>query len=87
MDGATAAVLCGSLPAGLPPEIYASLASYATEAGVPVVLDAHGSALWHAVSRRPALVIPGAPATEQEAADPGELVARGARPWSRHAMA
>ena len=35
MDGATAVVLCGSLPAGLPSEIYGSLASYAAEAGVP----------------------------------------------------
>jgi tagatose 6-phosphate kinase len=74
MEGATAAVLCGSLPAGLPPEIYASLASYAAEAGVPAVLDADGSALWPAISRRPALVIPG-PAT----ADPEELIAGGAQ--------
>jgi tagatose 6-phosphate kinase len=59
MADATAAVLCGSLPAGLPAETYGSLASYAAEAGVPVVLDASGSALRHAVSRRPALVIPG----------------------------
>ena len=59
MADATAAVLCGSLPAGLPAETYGSLASYAVEAGVPVVLDASGSALRHAVSRRPALVIPG----------------------------
>jgi tagatose 6-phosphate kinase len=59
MADATAAVLCGSLPDGLPAETYGSLASYAAEAGVPVVLDASGSALRHAVSRRPALVIPG----------------------------
>jgi tagatose 6-phosphate kinase len=58
MADATAAVLCGSLPDGLPAETYGSLASYAAEAGVPVVLDASGSALWHAVNRRPALVIP-----------------------------
>ena len=58
MADATAAVLCGSLPAGLPAETYGSLASYAAEAGVPVVLDASGSALRHAVGRRPALVIP-----------------------------
>ena len=30
---ATAVVLCGTLPAGLPPEIYGSLASWAAEAG------------------------------------------------------
>jgi tagatose 6-phosphate kinase len=74
MDGATAVVLCGSLPEGLPPEIYASLASYAAEAGVPAVLAADGSTLWPAVSRHPALAVPGCPA-----ADPADLVARGAR--------
>ena len=40
MADATAAVLCGSLPAGLPAETYGSLATYAAESGVPVVLDA-----------------------------------------------
>jgi tagatose 6-phosphate kinase len=73
MADATAAVLCGSLPGGLPAETYSSLTSYAGEAGVPVVLDASGSALQHAVSRRPALAIPGPDAT-----DPAELLARGA---------
>ena len=73
MADATAAVLCGSLPDGLPAETYGSLASYAEEAGVPVVLDASGSALHHAVSRRPALAIPG-----PDAADPAELLAIGA---------
>ena len=32
---ATAVVLCGTLPAGLPPEIYGSLATWAAEAGGP----------------------------------------------------
>jgi len=73
MADATAAVLCGSLPAGLPDETYGSLATYAAEAGVPVVLDTGGGALWHAVTRRPALVIP-----EPQAADPAELIAKGA---------
>ena len=73
MADATAAVLCGSLPAGLPAETYGSLATYAAEAGAPVVLDTGGSALWHAVTRRPALVIP-----EPQAADPAELIAKGA---------
>jgi tagatose 6-phosphate kinase len=72
MADATAAVLCGSLPDGLPAETYGSLASYAAEAGVPVVLDASGSALRHAVSRRPALVIPG------DATGAAALVAGGA---------
>jgi tagatose 6-phosphate kinase len=58
LDGATAVVLCGSLPAGLPVETYGSLTSYADEAGVPVVLEAGGSALAHGANRGPALVIP-----------------------------
>jgi tagatose 6-phosphate kinase len=85
MADATAAVLCGSLPDGLPAETYGSLASYAAEAGVPVVLDASGSALRHAVSRRPALVIPGdatggAPGDRAAATvpGPGTLAADGA---------
>jgi len=73
MGDATAAVLCGSLPDGLPAETYGSLASYAAEAGVPVVLDADGRALQHAVSRRPALAIPGPDAT-----DPAALLTGGA---------
>jgi tagatose 6-phosphate kinase len=55
---ATAVVLSGSLPAGLPPEIYGSLATWAAESGVPAILDAGGGALLHGVSRHPALVIP-----------------------------
>jgi tagatose 6-phosphate kinase len=58
LDGASAAVLCGGLPDGLPPETYATFATYAAEAGVPVVLDAGGAALWPAAARHPALVIP-----------------------------
>ncbi|HEY4851794.1 MAG TPA: PfkB family carbohydrate kinase [Streptosporangiaceae bacterium] len=59
MTEATVAVLCGSLPASLPPEIYGSLTSYATEAGVPTIIAAEGPALRYGVSRRPALAIPG----------------------------
>jgi tagatose 6-phosphate kinase len=55
---ATAVVLCGTLPAGLPPEIYGSLATYAAEAGVPVILSAEGSAMRYAAARRPDLVVP-----------------------------
>jgi tagatose 6-phosphate kinase len=58
LSEATAVVLCGSLPDGLPEETYASLTSYATGAGVPVILEAGGSALRHAAARGPALVIP-----------------------------
>jgi tagatose 6-phosphate kinase len=73
MADADAVVLCGSLPAGLPAETYGSLATYAADAGVPVVLAADGSALRSAVPRRPALVIP-----EWQSSDPGELIAGGA---------
>jgi tagatose 6-phosphate kinase len=69
LDGADAVVLCGSLPEGLPPETYASLASYAAAAGVPVVLDAGGDALRLALSRGPALVIPDLGTTPADAAD------------------
>ena len=69
---ATAVVLCGSLPAGMPAEIYATLATYAAEAGVPAILDADGPALRYAAARRPALVIPAG------AADAPSLVASGA---------
>lgn len=78
MDGATAAVLCGSLPAGLPPETYGTLATYAAEAGVPAILDAGGTALMHAVTRRPALVIPEPAVGDEPDPDPAVLVAAGA---------
>jgi tagatose 6-phosphate kinase len=79
MTEATAAVLCGSLPASLPPEIYGSLATYAAEAGVPAIIDAGGSALWHGASRRPALVICGQPGQPERAqVDAAALVGGGA---------
>ena len=58
LAGAAAVVLCGSLPAGMPPEVYGTLATYAAEAGVPAILDAGGAALRYGAARRPALVIP-----------------------------
>src|ERR1700691_714984 len=45
MAGAAAVVLCGSLPDGLPPEIYGSLVTYAAEAGAPGILDVGGAGL------------------------------------------
>jgi tagatose 6-phosphate kinase len=74
MNGAAVAVLCGSLPDGLPPETYATLASYAAEAGVAVILDAGGGALRHGASRHPALVIPELPVGHE----PVALLASGA---------
>lgn len=75
---ATAVVLCGTLPAGLPPEIYGSLATYAAEAGVPVILSAGGSALRYAAARRPDLVIPDADG-EAAAGESGEAARSGAQ--------
>jgi tagatose 6-phosphate kinase len=66
MAGAAAVVLCGSLPDGLPPEIYGSLVTYAAEAGVPVILDAGGDELKQAVGHGPGLVV-----AETSSADPG----------------
>ncbi len=78
---ATGVVLCGSLAAGLPPEIYGTLATYAADFGVPVILHASGSALRFGVARRPALVVPDHRAAAQ-AVDPAparsrELIAAG----------
>ena len=64
LDGATAVVLCGSLPDGMPEEIYGSFVSYAAAAGVPVILDAGGTALRLAALRGPALVLPDEPGTD-----------------------
>jgi tagatose 6-phosphate kinase len=69
---ATAVVLCGSLPAGMPPEIYGTLATYATEAGIPTILDAGGHPLHYGAARRPALVIP-----DETPADPNTLLTAG----------
>ena len=72
MRDATAAVLCGSLPVGLPTEIYATLATYAADAGVPVVVDAGGPELRFAAARGPALAVP------DPLPDPEALIAAGA---------
>jgi tagatose 6-phosphate kinase len=57
LASAAAVVLSGSLPDGLPDDMYATLVRYATEAGIPVILDAGGEELLLAVRNRPALVI------------------------------
>jgi tagatose 6-phosphate kinase len=65
LAGAAAVVLCGSLPDGLPTDTYGSLVTYAAEAGVPVILDAGGEELKHAVGHGPDLVV-----AETSSADP-----------------
>ncbi len=67
LAGAAAVVLCGSLPDGLPADTYGSLVTYAAEAGVPVILDAGGEELKHAIGHRPDLVV-----AESSAVEPGE---------------
>jgi tagatose 6-phosphate kinase len=74
LAGATAVVLSGSLPAGMPAEVYGTLATYAAESGVPAIIDADGPELRHGAARRPALVIPG----DADGLDPARLVAGGA---------
>ena len=66
LAGAAAVVLCGSLPDGLPPDTYGSLVIYAAEAGVPVILDAGGEELKHAIGHGPDLVV-----AETSFAEPG----------------
>src|SRR5277367_3288269 len=66
LTSAAAVVLSGSLPDGLPEDTYGSLVTYAGEAGVPVILDAGGEELKHAVSHGPNLVV-----AETSSADPG----------------
>ena len=82
LPGTDAVVLSGGLPAGLPLDIYASLASYAAEASVPAIIHAGGPALWRSLDRRPALVllastagVPGAGVSE----GPAALVSRGSK--------
>jgi tagatose 6-phosphate kinase len=81
LPGMDAVVLSGGLPAGLPVDIYASLASYATDAGVPAVVHTGGPALWRSLDRHPALVLPAAtagPPGAGKSTGPAGLVDRGA---------
>ena len=82
VPGMDAVVLSGGLPAGLPLDIYASLASYAAEASVPAIIHAGGPALWRSLDRHPALVllastagVPGAGMSE----GPATFLARGSK--------
>jgi len=66
LASAAAVVLCGSLPDGLPPDMYASLVRYAAEAGVPAVLDGGGEEMVLATRKCPDLVV-------AEVRDPGAV--------------
>lgn len=56
--GATAVVVSGSLPPGVEANLPAQLAGLAAAAGVPVVVDADGAPLAHAVAAGTAVVTP-----------------------------
>jgi tagatose 6-phosphate kinase len=71
LASAAAVVLSGSLPDGLPSDMYATLVRYATEAGVPAILDAGGEELLLAVRNHPALVI-----ADSAEADAGQALLR-----------
>lgn len=71
MTEAAAVVLSGSLPVGLPPEIYGSLATYAAEAQVPTIIDAGGEALRYGAARRPAVVVTRLPSPDGVAGGAG----------------
>ncbi|MFJ9774512.1 1-phosphofructokinase family hexose kinase [Kitasatospora sp. NPDC101157] len=60
LGGASAVVLSGSLPPGLPTDAYRTLIDLARSHGVPAVLDAEGQALLRALPARPAVVKPNA---------------------------
>ncbi|MFD8706772.1 1-phosphofructokinase family hexose kinase [Kitasatospora sp. NPDC059648] len=75
LRGASAVVLSGSLPPGLPTDAYRALIDLARSHGVPAVLDAEGQALLSALPARPAVVKPNA--TELAAATGTEDPVRG----------
>lgn len=74
---ADAVVISGSLPRGVPADIYASLAALARKQGVPAIVDADGEPLRHAPEGRPAIVKPNA--EELARAVPGGTPTEGAR--------
>ncbi|WP_240196944.1 1-phosphofructokinase family hexose kinase, partial [Nonomuraea lactucae] len=55
---ADAVVISGSLPPGVPPDTYATLAAVAAEHRVPAIVDADGEPLLRAPAGRPAIVKP-----------------------------
>ncbi|MBZ4016169.1 1-phosphofructokinase [Streptomyces purpurogeneiscleroticus] len=60
LDGAQAVALCGSLPSGVPVDVYARLTRTARAAGVPVLLDTSGEPLRRGLAARPDLAKPNA---------------------------
>ncbi|MFI9589600.1 1-phosphofructokinase family hexose kinase [Nonomuraea sp. NPDC052265] len=60
LAGADAVVISGSLPRGVPADVYATLAAVAAREGVPAIVDADGDPLRHAPEGRPSVVKPNA---------------------------
>jgi tagatose 6-phosphate kinase len=71
------AVLSGSLPPGVPVSAYRQLTAFGRRLGVPVVVDAHGKPLLHALDACPSVVKP----NEAELAEAADLP----RPLPTHA--
>jgi tagatose 6-phosphate kinase len=80
IGSSSVAVLAGSLPPGVPPDAYAQLIAAATDAGVPVLLDAEGEALALGAAAGPAVVKVNrselASATGEREAEAGALALR-----------
>lgn len=58
IEAADLAVLSGSLPPGVPADAYGQLVAIARRHGTPVIVDADGAALGHAVAAGPDVVKP-----------------------------
>ncbi|GAU64784.1 putative sugar kinase [Streptomyces sp. NBRC 110611] len=88
LAGARAVALCGSLPPGVPVDVYARLTRAARTAGVPVLLDTSGEPLRRGLAARPDLAKPNA---DELAALTGSTeplrAARAARRRGAHAVA
>ena len=76
LAGARAVVISGSLPRGVPADVYATLAGVAARLGVPAIVDADGEPLRHAPGGRPSIVKPNS--EELARAVPGGGPERGA---------
>ncbi|WP_327087643.1 1-phosphofructokinase family hexose kinase [Nonomuraea sp. NBC_01738] len=58
LETASAVVISGSLPKGVPADFYATLARIAADRGVPAIVDADGEPLRHAPDGHPAIMKP-----------------------------
>jgi 1-phosphofructokinase family hexose kinase len=56
LPDATWLALCGSLPAGCPPDLFARIVTMAKKSGVPVLIDSRGAALLNALQSVPQVV-------------------------------